>query len=169
MRCDGCDLEYGMAHNCPGPMTSAGQEILDAGLQAPSNGGLGYYLGEGWKIVRWDDVAIWRNAEDRRATFYAVPIWLVSVLIVLVAASAPAISRSLPRANPALVAFGVVVGLTFGPVTMAAIAFVQLGLCHLIAKWFFGATRRFVEVMRPLLLAHRWCTCSDLYYWPSSP
>lgn len=152
MRCDVCGLEYGMAHNCPGPMTSAGQEILDAGLQAPSDGGLGYYLGEAWKIVRWDDVAIRRNAKDRKATFYAIPIWLVSVLIVLIATSAPAMSRALPPGNPAVLILGVAVGLTFGLAMMAAIVFVQLGLCHLIAKWFFGASGRFVELMRPLLL-----------------
>jgi hypothetical protein len=35
---------------------------------------------------------------------------------------------------------------------MALLTFIQLGLCHLIAKWIFGATGKFVELMRPLLL-----------------
>ena len=48
---------------------------------------------------------------------------------------------------------GAAVGLTFGLVVMAAITFAQLGLCHLIARWFFGATGKFRELMRPLLLA----------------
>lgn len=35
---------------------------------------------------------------------------------------------------------------------MGIITFVQLGLCHLIAKWFFGSTGTLIGVMRPLLL-----------------
>jgi hypothetical protein len=30
--------------------------------------------------------------------------------------------------------------------------FIQFGLCHLIAKWFFGGTGSYLDVMRPLLL-----------------
>lgn len=41
---------------------------------------------------------------------------------------------------------------------MVALTFIQLAPCHLIAKWFFGATGKFVEVMRPLLLG-RWVNC----------
>jgi hypothetical protein len=152
MRCDVCGLEYGMAHNCPGPITAAGMEILDAGLPAPTDGSLFYYLGEALKIVRWDDVAIRRNARDRRATVYAVLVWLASMLVILSVTSLPAISKAMPRANPAVLAFGMIVGLIFGLVEMAVVTFVQLGLCHLIAKWFFSAKGRFVELMRPLLL-----------------
>ncbi|HEY2459486.1 MAG TPA: hypothetical protein VGI16_01695 [Candidatus Acidoferrum sp.] len=32
------------------------------------------------------------------------------------------------------------------------VTFLQLTLCHAIAKWFFGAKGKFIEVMRPLLL-----------------
>ncbi len=52
---------------------------------------------------------------------------------------------------PALVV-GVGVGLSFGLVAMILITIIQLGVCHLIAKWFFGARGTFVGVMRPLLL-----------------
>ncbi len=45
-----------------------------------------------------------------------------------------------------------IVGLTVGAIIMAAVTFVQLGLCHLIAKVIFGANGKFVELMRPLLL-----------------
>ena len=37
-------------------------------------------------------------------------------------------------------------------VVMAFITFIQFGLCHLIAKWFFGDTGTFMGIMRPLLL-----------------
>ncbi len=49
-------------------------------------------------------------------------------------------------------AISVVMGLSFGLLIMGIITFVQLGLCHLIAKWFFGGTGTLVGVMRPLLL-----------------
>jgi hypothetical protein len=35
---------------------------------------------------------------------------------------------------------------------MGAIAFIQFGFCHLMARWFLGATGTFFGVMRPLLL-----------------
>jgi len=152
MICNVCGLEYGLSHNCPGPLSAAGQDILSAGLQAPTNGGLGYYLGEALKIVRWDDIAVRRNAKDPRATLYAVLFWIASMLVILLATSFTALSKVLPRSNPVAMAIGAVVGLTFGLVVMALLTFIQLGLCHLIAKWIFGATGKFVELMRPLLL-----------------
>jgi len=152
MICNVCGLEYGLSHSCPGPLSAAGQDILSAGLQAPTNGGLKYYLGEALKIVRWDDMAVRRNAKDPRATLYAMLIWLASMFIVVLGTSLAALSRVLPRNNPIAVAIGAVVGLTFGLIVMGLITFVQLGLCHLIAKWIFGATGKFTELMRPLLL-----------------
>lgn len=152
MKCEVCGLEYGLSHNCPGPLSAAGQEILTAGLQAPANGGLGYYLGEALKIVRWDDLAIRRNARDPRATFFGALIWIAAMLVVVLVMNLPALSKVLPRDNPIAAAIGAVVGLVFGLIVMAMITFIQLALCHLLAKWIFGATGRFVEVMRPLLL-----------------
>jgi len=152
MVCNICGLEYGLSHNCPGPLSTAGQDILSAGLLAPADGGLGYYLGEALKIVRWDDIAIRRNAKDPRATLYAILFWLASILLILLATSFPALSRALAEANPAAMIIGTVVGLTFGLLIMGLITFAQLGLCHLIAKWLFGATGKFTELIRPLLL-----------------
>jgi hypothetical protein len=150
MQCNVCGLEYGMSHNCPGPITGVG--ISDASLQAPADAGFGYYLGQGWKIVCWDDVAIRRNARDPRATFFAVPIWLAAIAVVILGTILPAMSNVMPKTNNAMFLVGLVVGLIFAFVAAASITFIQLGLCHLIAKWFFGAKGRFIEVMRPLLL-----------------
>jgi hypothetical protein len=152
MICNICGLEYGLSHNCSGPLSAAGQDILSAGLQAPTNGSLGYYLGEALKIVRWDDMAVRRNAKDPRATLYAVLFWIASMLVILLATSFTALSKVLPKDNPVAMAIGAVAGLTFGLIVMALLTFIQLGLCHLIAKWIFGATGKFVELMRPLLL-----------------
>ena len=152
MVCNICGLEYGLSHNCPGPLSTAGQDILSAGLQAPTDGGLDYYLGEALKIVRWDDIAIRRNARDPRATLYAILFWLASMLLILLATSLRALSRVLAGANPAALLIGAVVGLTFGLLVMGLITFAQLGLCHLIAKWLFDAKGKFTELIRPLLL-----------------
>ena len=152
MVCNVCGLEYGLSHNCPGPLSAAGQDILSAGLQAPTDGGLGYYLGEAYKIVRWDDIAIRRTAKDSRATLYAVLFWLAAMLFILLPTSLQVLSRVLANANPIATVIGTVVGLTVGLFVMGLITFAQLGLCHLIAKWFFGATGKFIELMRPLLL-----------------
>ena len=154
MQCNVCGLEYGMSHNCPGPITSSSVlETLDAALKPRADGGLGYYLGEAWKIVRWDDIAIRRNAKDTRAMMYAIPIWLSATTVTLLGMTLPGLIAILSRAkSPQMAAFGAIFGLAFGLVLMVILTFVQLGLCHLIAKWFFGATGRFIEVMRPLLL-----------------
>jgi len=153
MICNVCGMEYGLSHNCPGPLSAAGQDILAEGLHAPTDGGLGYYLGEALKIVRWDDIAIRRNAKDPRATPFALIFWGVSMLLVLLVTSFSTLSRVFQRGNLVALVIGAAVGLTFGLVVMAAITFAQLGLCHLIARWFFGATGKFRELMRPLLLA----------------
>jgi len=126
--------------------------LVTAELQVPSDAGLGYYLGQAVKIVRWDDGAIRRNAKDPKATVYGLLFWSASILLILLVTTLPMLSRSLPKVNPIALAIGIIVGLTFGFVVMAVITFIQLGLCHLIAKWFFGATGKFAEVMRPLLL-----------------
>lgn len=152
MVCNICGLEYGLSHNCPGPLSAAGQDILSAGLQAPTDGGLGYYLGEAYKIIRWDDIAIRRTAKDSRATLYSILFWLAAMLVILIPTSLSTLSRVLANANPIAMVVGTVVGLTVGLFVMGLITFAQLGLCHLIAKWFFGASGKFIELMRPLLL-----------------
>jgi hypothetical protein len=153
MQCNVCGLEYGMSHNCPGPITGSVLETLDAALKPPTDGGMGYYLGEAWKIVRWDDVAIRRNAKDGRAMMYAVPIWLAAMVVVLLGTTLPGLIKIMSRVrNPQMAVLGAIVGLGFGLIVMAVLTFVQLGLCHAIAKWLFGATGRYIEVMRPLLL-----------------
>jgi len=53
--------------------------------------------------------------------------------------------------GPAMI-IGLVVGMIFGLVVMAVITLIQLGLCHLIARGFFGGTGTFMGIMRPLLL-----------------
>ncbi len=113
---------------------------------------MGYYLGETLKIVGWDDEAIRRNAKDPRATRYGLIIWLGSILLILLGPRLPWLGVHMPKSNPIVLPIGLFGGLAFGVAGMAGIATIQVGLCHLIAKWFLGSEGRFVEVMRPLLL-----------------
>jgi hypothetical protein len=152
MRCNVCGLEYGMAHNCPGAITGSALDILNAGMEAPTNGGIGYYLGEAFKIVRWDDVAIRRNAKDQRATMYAVVIWLAAIFLFLCLSTWPYWFTTPVAANPSKLILVLATGVIFMFVVLAIVTLVQLSLCHSIAKLLFGAKGRFIEVMRPLLL-----------------
>jgi hypothetical protein len=74
------------------------------------------------------------------------------MLLILLVTSFSALRMVLSGSNPPAMVIGVVVGLAVGLVVMGVITFAQLGLCHLIAKWFLGATGNFKELMRPLLL-----------------
>lgn len=148
MKCELCGQEYGLAHNCAGVPPSLTQEEA---APPPSDFAPLYYLRLAFDIVRWDDVSIRRASRDSKAGFYGVFYWAVTATIILLITTIPQMLRTqVPR--PAMV-IGLVVGLIFGLVVMAVITFVQLGLCHLIAKWFFGATGTFVSIIRPLLLA----------------
>jgi hypothetical protein len=149
MKCEFCGQEYGLAHNCPGvapaPMT---QEET-----APPPGGFApfYYLGLAFKIVRWDDVAIRRASRDSNAIFYGAFLWTISAFIILLFSAVPQILNNPKLSGPTLV-IGLIVGLALGLAVMAIITAIQIGLCHLIAKWFFGGTGTYMGIVRPLLL-----------------
>lgn len=150
MRCELCGQEYALAHNCAG-VTPAQMTQEEA---APPPGGFApfYYLRLGFNIVRWDDVSIRRASRDSRALPYGAFFWTITALIILIFTALPQVLRTAMAPGPAMI-IGLAIGLIFALVAMAAVTLVQLGLCHLIAKWFFGGTGTFVGIMRPLLLA----------------
>jgi hypothetical protein len=148
MKCDVCGQDYGVAHNCAGVAASMTREEA-----APSPGGFAplYYLRLALSIVRWDDISIRRASRDFNAVFYGTFFWAIAATIILLFTAVPQMLRTMPISGPATI-IGLVVGLIVGLVLMGIITFVQLGLCHLIAKWFFGGTGTLIGVMRPLLL-----------------
>lgn len=111
----------------------------------------GYYLRLAFKIATWDDVTIRRAARDPDSIFYGAVFSAISAAIIFLGTSLPGMLAK-PGMNGDKLFWGVLLGLVFMWVTMGILVFVQLGLCHLIAKSFFGATGTFVGVMRPLLL-----------------
>jgi hypothetical protein len=152
MKCDLCHQEFGLSHSCPGAFSPAAQLLLADDAPPPLNGGPIYYLGEAWKIARWDDVAIRRNAKDPRATFFSIVFWLIATLLVTLISTLPLLTRRAPNTRPAVFLFVLIFALIFSVLAIALVTFLQLTLCHAIAKWFFGAKGKFIEVMRPLLL-----------------
>ncbi len=97
-------------------------------------------------------MSIRRASRDSNALAYGFAIWALSVIVIFAIGALPALSRRLPP-SPVAATIGVIVGLVFMLGYMGVIVLIQLGLCHVIAKWFFGATGTFLGVMRPLLLA----------------
>jgi hypothetical protein len=149
MKCVVCGLEYGLSYTCSGVAPALSPEEA-----APPPEGFAplYYARMAFGIVRWDDVAIRRASRDPRAIFYGAFAWTCSALLVLVVSTLPALLRRLTYPAPALL-IGLFIGFLVGLFVMALLTFTQLGLCHLIAKWFFEANGSFMAIMRPLLLA----------------
>lgn len=151
MRCEVCGMDCGISHNCAGPMSPEVRQILESGLQPPADAGIGYYLGEVGKILRWDDEAIRRNAKDPKATLYGLIFWFAAILIILLAPQVTG-GANLPDTKQLPLPYGLLSGMAFGVGGMIAMTLLQAGLCYLIAKWFFEGKGTFVEVMRPLML-----------------
>jgi hypothetical protein len=149
MKCDVCGQEYGVAHNCPGVVAAS----MTQEEAAPFPAGFAplYYLRLAFNIARWDDISIRRASRDPKAGIYGAALWAIAGMIILGFTALPQMLRTIHAPGPALI-IGLGVGLIFGLVAMGLITFIQLGLCHLIAKWFFGATGTLLGVMRPLLL-----------------
>lgn len=149
MICELCGQDYGLAHNCPGARTLSMSD--EEAAPPPSGFAPIYYIRLAFNIARWDDVSIRRASRDSKAAYYGAFYWVVSALIILAATALPQLLRTIPASGPPLI-IGLVIGLFFGILVMAVITVLQLSLCHLIAKWFFGGKGTFIGIMRPLLL-----------------
>ncbi len=148
MKCSVCGQDYGVAHNCAGVAAFVPPEEL---APPPAGFAPSYYLRMAFDIARWDDVAIRRASRDSNAVFYGAFFWTVTAITINLVLVLPRMLNSTKVSGLALM-IGVIIGVIFSLGVMAFLTFVQLGLCHLIAKWFFGATGSYMGVMRPLLL-----------------
>ena len=148
MRCAVCGMEYGLSHNCSGIAP-----LLTAEETAPPPTGFspGYYLRLAFNIARWDEISIRRASRDPNSLFYGAVLWAISAAIILLGTALPGMLRHSPWSTEVFV-LGLILGLLFVWVYLGAVVLIQLSLCHLIAKWFFGATGTYLGVMRPLLL-----------------
>jgi len=142
MKCEACGLDYQETHNCSAVPPTEEQLI------AAEGSGFGHYLREAWRIVRWDDLAIRRVKDDPNALGYGLLIWTatnaISLLVILYTRS-----RHPERISPVAVLFLVAISLLYA----ATLGLIQLGIVHLAAKFFCAGEGKFVQVLRPLLLA----------------
>jgi hypothetical protein len=148
MRCQVCGMEYVLSHRCSGVAP-----IMSTEQAAPVPDGFApiYYLRLAFNIARWDDVSIRRASRDPNALLYGVIFSTISASIIFLATALPKILARVDATGEQIF-FGLLLGLVFVWVYMSIIALIQFGLCHLIARWFLGATGTFFGVIRPLLL-----------------
>jgi hypothetical protein len=141
-------MDYGLSHHCSGIAP-----LLTAEETAPPPAGFspGYYLLLAFNIARWDEIAIRRASRDPNAIYYGASLWVFAAMIVLISVALLRSVTAIRVGGPAMI-LGVAIGLSFGLAALAILTFIQLGLCHLIAKWFFDGNGSYWGVMRPLLL-----------------
>jgi hypothetical protein len=148
MQCPVCGMNYGVSHNCSGDapiLPAEGAAAVPEGI-API-----YYLRLAFGIARWDGLAIRRASCDPHALPYGVVFSMISAAIIFLVTALPGMLAR-QGATAGTIFWGLFLGLVFVWVYMGAIAFIQMGLCHLIARWFLGATGTFFGIIRPLLL-----------------
>ena len=148
MICSVCGQDYGVAHNCAGV---AAFMTPEEAAPPPSGFDPIYYLRLAFNIARWDDMAIRRASRDSNAIGYGMVVWTVSASLILLI---PLLLARTEIPAPALL-LALISQLSMGLAIMAAVMLLQLGLCHLIAKWLLGGKGTYLELMRPLLLG--WC------------
>jgi hypothetical protein len=139
IECPVCGMNYGMSHNGSGvaPILSAEEAASVPEGIAPI-----YYLRLAFNMARWDDVAIRRAARDPQALLYGVVVSMISAATIFLVTALPGMLTG-EGATARTIFRGLLLGLVFVWVYMGAIAFFQVGLCHLIARWFLGATGTF--------------------------
>ncbi len=148
MRCEACGMVYAGAHECA---ADAPLRVPEEMLPPPDGICPGYYLGMAFRIVGWDGAAIRRTANDPDALFYgAIFSTIAAGVIFLVTALHKMLTRE--GATAGTIFWGVLLGVVFVCVYSGAVAVVQIGVCHAIARWFLGGTGTLFGVMRPALL-----------------
>jgi hypothetical protein len=98
-------------------------------------------------IARLDDAAVRVASRDKMATLYGASFWVLGQLLIL-AGSLWAGGRAFARLNW----FAKLLAVEFVILLDAALVLVQYGLCHLLARWWFGAHGTYKGVLRALLL-----------------
>jgi len=143
-QCPVCGRTYGVTHSCPGPV--AAQSPVAAKWPAPVGFAPLQYFRQALAIARLDDGAVVAAALDKNAFLYGGIIWVVGQLLIFAG------SFWATGTKPAGVKWVVVLFATVFLVLLGAIlVLAQFGLCHLLARWWFGARGTYAGLLRPLL------------------
>jgi hypothetical protein len=98
-------------------------------------------------IARLDDDAVVAASHDKHALLYGATIWIIGQLLALTG------SIWAGGGGPARLSWSVLLfTVEFLIVLGALLLLAQYGICHLLARWWFGARGTYVGVLRPLLL-----------------
>lgn len=144
MRCEVCGQSFLTTHSCPGPIVVIPLE----NIAPPAGFALFHYLHEAWRIVLWDDAAIRRIKDDKRELPYGILIWIVAnaLPVLVMTIYVPAVARQFSGMG-GLITLGL--ALVYGAVW----GLIHMGICHLLAKYFCAGEGKFIQIIRPLLLA----------------
>jgi hypothetical protein len=151
MKCDVCGRDIGVAHNCPGAVAGS---ISKEEAPIPAGFAPLYYFRLAFKIACWDDASIRLASRDAKAGIYGAVLWAIVAIAISLVSVLPGLYRTfhgIPVSRRILI-LALSVGLVSGLGAIGLNTIVQIGLSHLIAKWFCGATGTLIGVMRPLLL-----------------
>ena len=142
MFCDECGQEFLVRHSCPGPIP-VGDTVVP-----PEGFGLFHYLREAWRIVRWDEAAIRRVMDDQRALRYGMLFWIAGNIF-------PSFVFSYfgPTKDSGVFLGKLLPHLVISLLSGTAFSLMQLGMIHLVAKFFCAGDGKFVQILRPLSLA----------------
>lgn len=134
-----------MTHSCPGPVAT--ESFAAAKWPVPVGFAPVRYFRQALAIARLDDTAVMAASLDRKAVLYGWSIWVLGQLL-LVAGTFWARGRGLAEINWVVALPTVLFVVLLGMILMLA----QYGLCHLLARWWFGARGTYAGVLRALLL-----------------
>jgi hypothetical protein len=142
MICAVCGQSYGITHNCPNvaPLTESEAPPSKVGFPPA------YYFMQGWKIIFWDDAAIRRNSRDPSALIYGILFWIIGETLPLLLNVSIAVSNGV-HLNPSKLALSL--GIVIAGIL---VEFLRFGLCHLLAKRFFGGDGTYLPLVRALFL-----------------
>ncbi len=142
MICAVCGQSYGLTHNCAGVTPQMESEERPAKIGFPP----AYYFMQGWKIVFWDDAAIRRNSRDPNALFYGILFWIIGASLPVFFNIAVARSNGVTL-DPRNITFS----LAMVP-SGILLEYLRYGICHFLAKQFFGGDGKFMPLIRGLFL-----------------
>jgi len=144
-QCPVCGRSYGVTHSCPGPVAT--ESFAAAKWPVPAGFAPVRYFRQALAIARLDDAAVMAASLDRKAVLYGWSIWVLGQLLT-VAGNLWARERGLAEIKWAVALLTVLFVVLLGTILVLA----QYGLCHLLARWWFGARGTYAGVMRALLL-----------------
>lgn len=144
-QCPVCGRTYGVTHSCPGPIAAG--PLVPAKWAPPAGFAPLHYLRQALAIARLDDGAVVAASRDRNAVVYGVLIWVIGQIFIMASSWWTRDTRS-ARISWAVLLLAAVFLVLLGGILVLA----QYGLCHLLARWWFGARGSYAGVLRPLLL-----------------